>query len=106
MTARLQRDDEVMVIAGRDKGKRGKIQRMLPNDGKALVEGVNVVKRHLRAGAEGARQAGIIEKEMPIHASKLMPVCPACGKPTRVEVKKLEDGRKSRMCKKCEGMFT
>ena len=81
MTARLQRDDEVMVIAGRDKGKRGKIQRMLPNDGKALVEGVNVVKRHLRAGAEGARQAGIIEKEMPIHASKLMPVCPACGKP-------------------------
>lgn len=106
MTARLQRDDEVMVIAGRDKGKRGKIQRMLPNDGKALVEGVNVVKRHLRAGAEGTRQAGIIEKEMPIHASKLMPVCPACGKPTRVAVKKLEDGRKSRMCKKCEGMFT
>lgn len=105
MTARLQRDDEVMVIAGRDKGKRGKIQRMLPSDGKALVEGVNVVKRHLRAGAEGARQAGIIEKEMPIHASKLMPVCPACGKPTRIAVKTLEDGRKSRMCKKCEGMF-
>ncbi len=106
MTARLQRDDEVMVIAGRDKGKRGKIQRMLPDSGKALVEGVNVVKRHLRAGAEGARQAGIIEKELPIHAAKLMPVCPACGKPTRIAIKTLEDGRKSRMCKKCEGMFS
>ena len=106
MTARLQRDDEVMVIAGRDKGKRGKIQRVMPDNGKVLVDGVNIVKRHQRAGAGGARQAGIIDKEMPIHASKLMPVCPACNKPTRVAIKLLDDGRKSRMCKKCEGMFS
>ena len=69
MTARVQRDDEVMVIAGRDKGKRGKVQRVMPDKGKVMVEGVNMVKRHLRAGAEGARQAGIIDKEMPIHAA-------------------------------------
>ncbi len=106
MTARLRRDDEVLVIAGRDKGKRGKIQRVLNDKDKVLVEGVNMVKRHLRAGAEGARQAGIIDKEMPINSSKLMPVCPSCDKPTRVAVKLLEDGTKSRMCKKCEGMFS
>ncbi len=106
MTARLQRDDLVMVIAGRDKGRRGKVQRVIPDKGKALVEGLNMVKRHLRAGAEGARQAGIIDKEMPIDTSKLMPVCPACDKPTRVAVKVLENGSKARMCKRCEGMFS
>ena len=105
MTARLQRDDEVLVIAGRDKGKRGKVQSVLSDKGKVLIEGVNMVKRHLRAGAEGARQAGIIDKEMPIDVSKVMPVCPSCDRPTRVTVKILEDGSKSRMCKKCEAMF-
>lgn len=106
MTARVQRDDEVMVIAGRDKGKRGKVQRVLPDKGKVLVEGVNMVKRHLRAGAEGARQAGIIDKEMPLDASKVAPVCPSCNQPTRVAIRTLEDGSKSRMCKKCEAMFS
>ena len=105
MTARLQRDDEVLVIAGRDKGKRGKVQRVLPDKGKVLIEGVNMVKRHLRAGAEGARQAGIIDKEMPLDASKVVPVCPSCNRPTRVAVKTLDDGSKSRMCKKCEAVF-
>ncbi len=105
MAARLKRDDEVMVIRGRDKGRRGKIQRMFPDKGLVLVEGVNMVKRHLKAGAEGARQAGIIDKEMPIDASKLMPICPSCDQPTRVGVQVLEDGSKSRVCKKCEGML-
>ena len=106
MTARLQRDDEVMVIAGRDKGKRGKIQRVMPDGGKVLVDGVNIVKRHQRAGAGGARQAGIIDKEMPINASHLKLLFPACNKPTRIAIKVLEGGRKSRMCKKCEGMLS
>ncbi len=105
MAARLKRDDEVMVIRGRDKGRRGKVQRVFPDKGKVLVEGVNMVKRHLKAGAEGARQAGIIDKEMPIEASKLMPICPACDRPTRVAVQILDDGSKSRVCKKCEGML-
>ncbi len=106
MTARLQRDDEVMVIAGKDKGRRGKVQRLLPKKGAALVEGVNMVKRHLRAGAAGLRQAGIIDKEMPIDVSKLMPVCPSCDKPTRITIKVLDNGAKARMCKRCQGMFS
>lgn len=105
MAARLKREDEVMVIRGRDKGRRGKVQRVFPESGRVLVEGLNMVKRHLKAGAEGARQAGIIDKEMPIDASKLMPVCPSCNEPTRVAIKVLDDGSKSRVCKRCEGML-
>ena len=104
MSARLKRDDEVMVIRGRDKGKRGKVQRVFADKGTVLVEGVNIVKRHQRATG-GVRQAGIISKEMPMNASKVMPVCPSCGKPTRVGIKVLEDGSRSRMCKRCEGML-
>ena len=106
MASRLRKDDEVLVIAGRDKGKKGKIQRMISGKDQVLVEGVNMVKRHLRAGAEGARQAGIIDKEMPIQTSKLMPICPSCSKPTRIGYQILKDGTKSRMCKKCEGEFS
>jgi large subunit ribosomal protein L24 len=104
MAARLKRDDEVMVIRGRDKGRRGKIQRVFPDKDQILVEGLNMVKRHYKAGVQG-RQAGIVEKEMPLNASKVMPVCPSCDKPTRVSVKTLDDGTKSRVCKHCEGML-
>ncbi len=104
MAARLKRDDEVMVIRGRDKGRRGKIQRVFPDKDQILVEGLNMVKRHYKAGVQG-RQAGIVEKEMPLGASKVMPVCPSCDKPTRVSVKILDDGTKSRACKHCEGML-
>ncbi|MEX2430520.1 MAG: 50S ribosomal protein L24 [Dehalococcoidia bacterium] len=105
MLARLKRDDEVTVIRGRDKGKRGKVQRVFSDEGTVLVEGVNIVKRHQKAGGTGARQAGIISKEMPINASKVMPVCPSCQKPTRIGVKAMEDGTRARMCKRCEGML-
>jgi large subunit ribosomal protein L24 len=94
-----------MVIRGRDKGKQGKIQRSMPAENKVLVEGINLVKKHLKAGAQGARQAGIITKEMPMDASKVMPVCPNCDKPTRVSVQVLEDGTKARVCKRCSGMM-
>jgi large subunit ribosomal protein L24 len=104
MAARLRRDDEVLVIRGRDKGRRGKIQRVLPDKDQILVEGLNMVKRHYKAGVQG-RQAGIVEKEMPMPASKVMPVCPSCDKPTRVAVRILDDGSKSRVCKHCEGML-
>ena len=104
MAARLRRDDEVLVIRGRDKGRRGKIQRVLPDKDQILVEGLNMVKRHYKAGVQG-RQAGIVEKEMPMAASKVMPVCPSCDKPTRVAVRILDDGSKSRVCKHCEGML-
>ncbi len=105
MTARLKRDDEVLVVRGRDKGRRGKIQRVIRDKGKVLVEGVNMVKRHYKAGAQGSRQAGIVDKEMPMDASKVMPICPSCDKPTRIAIKILDDGSKSRVCKHCEGML-
>lgn len=105
MTARLKRDDEVMVVRGRDKGRRGTIQRVIVDKGKVLVEGVNMVKRHYKAGAQGTRQAGIVDKEMPMDASKVMPICPSCDKPTRIAIKTLDDGTKSRVCKHCEGML-
>ena len=105
MTARLKRDDEVMVVRGRDKGRRGKIQRVIRDKGKVLVEGINMVKRHYKAGAQGTRQAGIVDKEMPMDASKVMPICPSCDKPTRIAIKILDDGSKSRVCKHCEGML-
>ena len=105
MTARLKRDDEVMVVRGRDKGRRGTVQRVISDKGKILVEGINMVKRHYKAGAQGTRQAGIIDKEMPMDASKVMPICPSCDKPTRIAIKILDDGSKSRVCKHCEGML-
>jgi len=105
MSARLKRDDEVMVVRGRDKGRRGKVQRVIRDKDKVLVEGINMVKRHYKAGAQGTRQAGIVDKEMPMDASKVMPICPACDKPTRIAVKVLDDGSKSRVCKHCEGML-
>ena len=104
MAARLKREDEVMVIRGRDKGRRGKIQRVFPDKDQILVEGVNMVKRHYKAGVQG-RQAGIVDKEMPLAASKVMPICPSCDKPSRVAIKVLDDGTKSRECKRCEGML-
>lgn len=105
MTARIKRDDTVMVMAGKDRGKRGKVQRVLPRTQQVLVEGVNIVKRHRRAAATGARQAGIISKEMPLNASKVMPVCPNCNKPARVGITVLADGTKARVCKLCQAMM-
>ena len=106
MTARLKRDDAVMVVRGRDKGRRGTVQRVIRDKGQVLIEGINMVKRHYKAGAQGARQAGIVEKEMPMDASKVMPICPACDKPTRVAIKVLDDGSKSRVCKHCGGTLS
>ena len=105
MTARIKRDDTVTVMRGRDNGKRGKVQQYFPAENKVLVEGVNIVKRHLKAGAQGARQAGIVQMELPMDASRVMPVCPSCDKPTRIGIKVLEDGTKARVCKRCNGMM-
>lgn len=105
MARRIKREDLVTVIRGRDRGKQGKVQRVFSREGMVLVEGINVVKRHLKAGAQGARQAGIVTKEMPLDASKVMPVCPSCSKPTRVGSKVLEDGTRARVCKRCNAMM-
>ena len=96
----VKKNDMVMIIAGKDKGKSGKVTRVFPAKGRLVVENLNVVKRHskaTRANAEG----GIIEKEAPLAASNVQLLCGACNKPTRTGVRSLEDGSKVRFCKKC-----
>ena len=95
----IRKNDTVVVLSGKDKGKQGKVQKTLPESGKAIVEGVNVATTHVKPRKQG-EQGGIIKREIPIYACKLMRVCPKCGKPTRPAYK-LVDGKKLRVCKKC-----
>lgn len=97
---KIKKDDTVMVIAGKDKGKTGKVLRVSPDDGKVTVAGANMIKRHKKP--QGAvRQAGIIEREAPLNAAKVMLICTRCSKPTRVGYRLLEDGSKVRYCHAC-----
>jgi large subunit ribosomal protein L24 len=96
----VKKDDMVMIIAGKDKGKSGKILRVLPGKGRVVIENLNVVKRHSRPTRTNA-QGGILEKEAPIDASNVVLVCDSCNKPTRTGIRFLEDGSKARFCKKC-----
>ena len=96
----IKKDDKVVVLSGKDKGKQGKIISADPKNGKVIVEGVNVAKRHTKPSKPGA-EGGIIKKETPIYASKVMRVCPKCGNPTREAHQILKDGSKVRVCKKC-----
>lgn len=96
----LKKDDLVVVLSGKDKGKKGKVLVADPKNGKVIVEGVNVAKRHVKARKPG-EQSGIIKKETPIYASKVQRVCPKCDKPTREAHTFLKDGKKVRVCKKC-----
>ena len=98
MAAKLRKGDRVVVISGRDIGKRGEILRVYPDETRALVAGVNVVKRHQRQTARV--QGGIVSKEAPIHLSKIAFADPKTGEATRIGFKTLEDGRKVRFAKK------
>ncbi|MDT7906984.1 MAG: 50S ribosomal protein L24 [Candidatus Calescibacterium sp.] len=97
---KLKTGDTVFVIAGKDKGKIGRILRVFPKEDRAIVEGVNRIKKHVKPTPRNP-QGGIIEVFGKIHISNLMLVCPKCKKPTRVGIKILEDKRKLRYCKKC-----
>jgi len=97
----IKKNDTVMVIAGKEKGKTGKVLRILPKKDRAVVEKVNFIKRHMRPGAH-SRQGGIVEKENPINISNLMVICGKCTDPTRVGRRVLEDGSRVRYCKKCD----
>ena len=97
---RLKTGDKVVVLSGKDKGKEGKIVAVSPKAGKLIVEGVNIVSKHVkprRAGEEG----GIVKTEGALYACKVQLVCPKCGKATRIAHKIAEDGKKKRSCKKC-----
>ena len=97
--SRIRRDDEVVVIAGRDKGARGKVIRIITADGRVLVNKVNMIKRHTRQTPDSA--GGIIEKEAPIAISNVQYYCTNCAAGVRLGAKQLEDGRKVRTCHKC-----
>ena len=97
---KIRKNDTVLVIAGKDKGKKGKVRFAHPKDERILVEGVNFIKKHSRARGQ-AKQAGIIDLEAPIHVSKVMLLCSKCDHPTRVGFTFLEDGRKVRTCRSC-----
>ena len=96
----IKKNDMVKIITGKEKGKSGKVLRLIPEKQKAVVERVNFVKRHARP-SQKMRQGGIVEKEAPLSISNLMVVCPKCNKTLRVGKKNLEDGTKVRVCNKC-----
>lgn len=96
----IRKNDKVMVITGKEKGKIGTVLKIIPRKERAVVEKLNMVKRHTKPGGKAA-QGGIVEKESPIHISNLMLICGKCAEPTRIGRKILEDGSKVRFCKKC-----
>lgn len=96
----VKKGDTVLVLSGKDKGKKGKIIEALPKSGKVVVEGVNRVKRHTKP-SQKIPQGGIIVKEAPLASAKVMLVCPNCAKPTRIAKTLLASGKYARTCKKC-----
>ncbi len=102
---KIKKNDQVLVIQGRNRGARGKVLRVFPSDGTAIVERLNMIKRHTRANPNRQVQGGIVEREAPIQIANLKLLCPECGKPTRVGRKRLEDGSGARVCKSCGATF-
>ncbi len=97
---KIRKNDNVLIIAGKDKGKKGKVRFAYPRENRVVVEGMNMIKRHSRAKGV-ARQAGIIEREAPLDASKVMLLCSKCNQPARIGHKVLEDGKRARVCLAC-----
>lgn len=104
MARKIKKGDTVLVITGKDKGKKGKVLSVIPKKERVVVEGVNIVKKHARPTQKNPK-GGIITQEAGIHISNVKLVCPSCGQPTRVGFKVKEDGAKVRFCKKCESEF-
>jgi len=101
----IRRDDTVKMIAGRDCGKTGKVLRMFPGKQRLIVEGLNLVKKHVRPNPAKQEQGGIIERETSVHVSNVLIYCPRCNRPARVGTKFLEDKSKGRFCRKCQEMI-
>jgi large subunit ribosomal protein L24 len=97
----IRTGDTVLVIAGKEKGKRGRVERVIVSRNRIVGEGINTVTRHVRA-RPGVRQAGRVQQEAPIHVSNVMLVCTKCNEPTRVRINYLEDGRRVRVCLQCK----
>lgn len=96
----LKKNDTVLVIAGAEKGKKGRVLSIEPKKDRLLIESINMIKKHMKPNKQ-YQQGGIIDKEAPVHRSNVMLVCPKCDKPTRIGNSILEDGKKIRACKQC-----
>jgi large subunit ribosomal protein L24 len=104
MAEKILSGDEVIVLRGKNKGERGRVRQNMPREDKLLVEGINIVRKHIARGR--ARQAGIVEVEAPMHASKVMLICPSCQEATRVGFRRTDGGEKVRFCKKCDAVIS
>ncbi len=102
---KIRKGDTVMVISGKDQTKQGRVERVLPGSNRVLVEGINVITRHVKS-APGLRQGGRITQESPIHISNVMVVCSRCNQPVRVGFRRLDDGTKVRVCQLCKETIT
>jgi large subunit ribosomal protein L24 len=100
----IRKNDDVLVTTGKDRGKRGRVLKVLPEKNRLIVEGVNFIKRHTKPNPQRNIKGGLVEREASLHASNVQLVCPECGRPTRLGRKILGDGRKVRICRKCEGV--
>jgi large subunit ribosomal protein L24 len=99
----VRKNDQVKVLAGKDRGKTGRVLRVFPLRNRAIVENVNTVRRHTRPNPQKNIQGGVVEREGPIHISNLQVICPECDRPVRVGIQFLSDGKKVRVCKSCSG---
>ena len=99
----IRKNDNVVVVAGKDRGKRGRVLQVVPDKNRVVVEGVNFIKKHTRPNPQANIKGGIVEREASLHASNVQIVCPECGAPTRIGRQLVGDGRKVRVCLKCDG---
>jgi large subunit ribosomal protein L24 len=99
----VRKNDQVKVLAGKDRGKTGRVLRVFPQRNRAIVENVNTVRRHTRPNPQKNIQGGVVEREGPIHISNLQVICPECDQPVRVGIQFLSDGKKVRVCRSCSG---
>jgi large subunit ribosomal protein L24 len=103
MQTPIRRNDNVVVTTGKDRGKRGRVLRVITTKNRMVVEGVNIIKRHTKPNPQKNIKGGILEREAGVHASNLQLVCPECGKATRVG-HRIQGDRKVRVCRKCDGV--
>ena len=102
---RVKKNDQVYVLSGKDRGKTGKVLKVMPDTSRAIVEGINFIQKHTRANPQRNVKGGILPKESAIHVSNLMVVCKRCNKHARVGVNVMQDGRKVRVCKSCNELL-
>jgi large subunit ribosomal protein L24 len=100
----IRKNDTVLVTTGKDRGKKGRVIRIVAEKNRLIVEGVNLIKRHTRPNPAKNIKGGVVQREAALHASNVQLVCPECGAQTRIGHKVLDDGRKVRICRKCDGV--